>query len=214
MLLPYLDYAALSANEVSPKARTVLIYSLSYFLFGAFAGFVPGMLLGGWVRSQRWRWTRFFVKHRWMLDLIQIDELTSVSARVVLKDKFAVNNAEGEHPIILEGILSDSYFGADGKLLYLVFSSFVVLQQDGAPTAYLSGLGTLDKPVRRQPGKVADHLVVEGDRIELVRYSRREFPLDELEKKLNERNDQPPTPETESSINPEAPNARQSPEAG
>jgi hypothetical protein len=198
----YLEYVALSANMLIPNSRTVLIFSLSYFLFAAVCGFLPGVVLGRWVRSQRWAWTRFFVKHRWMLDLIQIEDLASVSARVVLKDKFAVGYSKKEHPIILEGVLRDSYFGADGKLLYLVFKTFVVLEPDGARSLYFRGLGTLAQPARRQSGILSDQLVIEGDRIELVRYSRREIPPDqvvELDKKIEELIAQTQPPEIEAS---------------
>lgn len=66
------------ARQLPPldPARKLLEISLAYFLAAAIVGFGPGWLLGRAVRIKRWWWTPFFVKHRWMLDLIERDEST------------------------------------------------------------------------------------------------------------------------------------------
>ena len=180
----YLKYQTLPTGTAG-QIRNTLIFSLLYFLVAGGAGFDPGFHLGRWVRVRRFPWTTFFVKHRWMLDLIQIDDSTSVTARAVLTTKFTTGDRDTtdqrdttEHPLILQGLLRDSYFGSDGKLLYLVFKSFVVLKPDGSSSAYLSGLGTLEESVAVDTTATVDQLLVEGARIEMVRFSKRRYEPD------------------------------------
>ncbi len=180
----YSEYLHLGGS--ADRIRNVLIFSLSYFLIAAGVGFYPGFVLGSWIQARRYRWTTFFVKHRWMLDLIQADKAPFVTARAVLKDKFTTKeNDTTQHPLVIRGLLRDSYFGADGKLLYLVFQSFVVLMPDGSQSDYLKGLGSIDRPTAAEDKAPTEQLLLEGDRIETVRFSRRP-QADNLDKRLRE----------------------------
>jgi hypothetical protein len=77
-----------------PEALRFLILSLVYYLAGALTGFVAGLGLGRLIRRRfrhplgKW-FVSFFVKHRWMLQLIQRDDELAVYAAVMLKDTFA-----------------------------------------------------------------------------------------------------------------------------
>jgi len=109
-----------------------------------------------------------------MLDLIEVDGSSFVTASAVLKDKFVTRQRDAtQHPLIVQGLLRDSYFGADGKLLYLVFKSFVVLAADGSRSKYLAGLDTIAAPTAAGTVDAVDQLLLEGDRVELVRFFRR-----------------------------------------
>ena len=114
-----------------------------------------------------------------MLNLIQADTVVSVSARAVLKDKFADPADKVERPVILEGLVRDVFFGADGKLLYLVFDSFNVSNADGSMTSGLNALSR-DGFTSADDQPISDQLVIEGDRITMVRYFRRALPVDRI----------------------------------
>jgi len=168
-----------ASKLASGKARDILIFSLTYFLIATAVGFLPGWVLGRWIREQRWYWTSFFVKHRWMIALIKTGNAGSITARAVLKDKHGIDAQGKERPIIVEGVLSDSYFASDGKLLYLVFKAFSISNADGSKSSSLAGLGTLEESISTEPP--ADQLIIEGDRLAAVRFSRRLLPLSRIE---------------------------------
>jgi hypothetical protein len=176
-------YAGYSNGGISAPehARNFLIFSLSYFFFAAVIGFLPGLLLGHWVRQRKFWWTSFFVKHRWMLDLIPGRAVGSVSARALLKDRFPVGqdrNAKGQ-PVVVEGVVRDIFFAADGKLLYLVFDS---IRPSNIPEhgSCFDGLSLQSAGDATEDRPIADQLVVEGDRVQMVRYYRRGLPLEKI----------------------------------
>jgi hypothetical protein len=173
-------YVYLKANGVSnldiDHARNATIFSLTYFLIASVVGFAPGVLLGRWIREQTWGWTAFFVKHRWMLALVQGGKARSVTARVVLKEKLTLDRNGKERPVVVQGVLRDSYFGSDGKLLYLVFNTFSVQSSDALNAPALRGLGAPKVEVSTD-----DQLLVEGDKIAIARYSQRPLPMDAID---------------------------------
>ena len=112
---------------------SVLTFGLGYFIVTSIAGFFPGLIFGRRVRSQTWRWSSFFVKHRWMLNLVEISPDQPVHARVMLKDKSFSLAPDTPAPIYVEGVLQDCYFDSDGTLLYLVFKTFGKVEAISAP---------------------------------------------------------------------------------
>jgi hypothetical protein len=169
----YIEYISMSADPKAipsfDSARQVLIISLAYFVVAALLGFLPGLALGYLVRRQVGKWVYFFVKHRWMLDLIQMDPDVPVYARVVLKETFLVDADRIERPIIVRGVLRDSYFGADGTLLYLVFKTF---DESKADTTKAPCLDRLFPHSPLNTSGRGDQLVIEGQNIAMARYYR------------------------------------------
>jgi hypothetical protein len=171
----YVDYLKHFNKDAIPSPEDAthgLSVSLFYFLIAAVTGFLPGFSLGRLVRQRRGPWTSFFVKHRFMLDLIEVDPSVYVFARAVIKDRIDIQVDKIERPVILEGTVRDSYFGADGKLLYLVFKNFKVNAVDGSTSPALDGL-VMSLPTGKAP--ISDQLVIDGENIALVRYTRHAF---------------------------------------
>jgi hypothetical protein len=91
----YLTFERAGAAVSDRDALAFLVASLWYYLVATVTGFVPGLGLGLMVRRRPkgpigrflGRFTSSFVKHRWMLQLIQRDQ--GVRASVLLKDPFA-----------------------------------------------------------------------------------------------------------------------------
>jgi hypothetical protein len=123
-----------------------------------------------------------------MLLLMQTD---TIYARALLKDKYLIDEKAGDDNLVVEGLLKDSYHGADGKLLYLVFYRiYKVCKPDGAETARLGGLSAVEPADPRIRDAVSDQLFIEGDRISMVRYFRRQLPMASIEAaKLDADND-------------------------
>jgi hypothetical protein len=173
----YVGHISMSADPKAlpsfDSARYVLIFSLTYFLVTALSGFLPGFALGRLVSRQAGRWVYFFVRHQWMLELIEMDPDVPVYARVVLRETFLIDADRIEKPIIVQGVLRDSYFGADGTLLYLVFKTFGELKADTSKAPCLDRLF-------RHSGR-GDQLVIEGQNIAMARYYRRPLPFEAIE---------------------------------
>lgn len=148
-------------------ARCLFLFATGYFLLTAVVGFVPGYWLGVQVRKRR---LEFFAKHRWMLDLVGVRKGDVVYARALLTSQF--DDAVGPCAIVLEGILYDSFFQADGTLLYLAFSNFKEARHALDSPPYIGG--QLEVWPASTPRFEHDRLLVEGRSISMVRYRR--FP--------------------------------------
>jgi len=185
----YVSYENLQAvtGPVSlEKALIALRISLSYFLITSLIGSAVGYLMGREV-SKGGRW-RFFAKHRWMLDLTGMDKGDTLYARVVLNQKYAIDKETGDYFVVIEGFLRDTYFAADGTLLYLVFTSFTELRVPISTPPYI---GTLIQAGQRNDSGQIDQLVVEGRQIGMARYRRLPLGmatehLDQLEAAVSE----------------------------
>jgi hypothetical protein len=156
-------------DDVDPaliaRGRDFLKVALAYCLVTALAGLAPGWLLGQFVRLGR---LTFFVKHKWMLDLIGRRKRHVFYGRVLLSPIFATGDSKGQSAITIEGILSDTYFAADGTLLYLVFRNFTETPVSLATAPYLAGKNA------HWPNASEDNrqLVVEGKWITMAQYER------------------------------------------
>jgi|GEM_PF-3760597 hypothetical protein len=178
-----------TVSDPPDKVRRLLIRSLGYFLVAALAGFVPGFFLGRRVR--RGGIWRVFAKHRWMLDLAGADEEDIIYARVLLNHKFQMSGVPSEHMLIVEGILRDSYFAADGTLLYLVFRQFTELKASLEDPPYL---GTLSLAGEHKASSESGQLVIEGREVAMARYQRvplrmvvKDADLDKIEAALEQK---------------------------
>jgi hypothetical protein len=114
-----LEHGAKLSDPDEPQK--LLVHSLFYFFCATVAGFAMGFFLG---RAIRYFKLSFFTKHRWMLDLVGIRAGDYVYARVLLSPHFPGDGKPGVRSIAVEGFLSDSFFDANGTLLYLVFRNF------------------------------------------------------------------------------------------
>ncbi|HEX4408264.1 MAG TPA: hypothetical protein VH206_05780 [Xanthobacteraceae bacterium] len=146
--------------------RTAFKWALVYFFVAAIVGFIPGYALGWGVR--RYRLT-FFAKHRWMLDLLGTRRGDVVYARVLLAPNFVPDGADGAHAIALEGILFDSYFSAEGKLLYLVFRKCV---EEKIPLRSPPYVSKFENVLKLDLTETQDRFIVEGQSIAMAHYLR------------------------------------------
>ena len=171
----YVSYKHLDAQGASIQdgpAIWAFCIALAYFFVTSAVGFGGGIFLGRHVRSGgKWE---LFAKHRWMLALTRMGEEDTVYARVLLKQDHLKDDKGGEYALILEGILRDSYFAADGTLLYLMFDDFAERKTSLENPPYLGGPFQIEKRERTEQG--VDQLVVEGREIAMARYQR--VPLD------------------------------------
>jgi len=108
-----------------------------------------------------------------------MDKEDTVYARVLLEHKFSIKDEPAEYMIVIEGVLQDSYFAADGTLLYLVFRRFTELK---IPLVNPPYLGTLIEVGERDGSMGIDQLVIEGREVAMARYHR--LPLDKAAKNL------------------------------
>jgi hypothetical protein len=186
----YMKYAGIVQIGNTPAnppqlevARRLFALSLFYFLATAIVGFAPGLLLGYLVRMGAdyaykgyWRWVLFFVKHRWMVGIIPRDETSTIYARILLSDEKSATENDHNYPVIIEGLVRDCYFDANGTLLYIVFRTFSAQGVNSTRAPYLDIL-------LQQPGSSpastppVDQLVVEGRKVAMARYYRASSPL-------------------------------------
>lgn len=88
-------------------------------------------------------------------------------------DKLEISSSHDktEWPVVIEGIVRDSFFAADGTLLYLVLKAFAELKVGSSEAPYLDAL------LKVPPSTPStDQLVVEGRNIALARYYRVPLP--------------------------------------
>jgi hypothetical protein len=142
----------------------------------AVAGFAPGWLLGQLVRRGR---VAFFVKHRWMLALVGTRRHQLVYGHVLLNSTFDAGDKKGDSAVTIEGILSDTYFAADGTLLYLVFSSYTEAHVSLATPPYLGIKKTQWPPDGKNDNP--EQLVIEGKSIAMAEYQR--LPVEKVAEK-------------------------------
>jgi hypothetical protein len=148
------------------EVRSFFVGSILYFLSAAFAGFLPGVLFG---RAIRYLKLTFFAKHRWMLDLVGVRAGDIVYARVLLSPDFSSDDGKSRRAIVVEGILFDSFFAADGKLLYLVFSDF---REQHIALSTPPYVGKFETNLSAKNITKPDRLIIEGQWIEMARYYR------------------------------------------
>lgn len=163
----YLNYEDVMRQSHEAQASGALRFALSYFVCSAIVGFLPGFGLGLLVRRVRWRWIFFFVKHRWMMELIPSNPNIIIYARAILKDHNSFSLENIEYPVILEGIVRDCFFDSNGTLLYVVFRNFNFILADGATAPYIEAFQNAGRPPGPSSG---DQLVVEGRNVTMMRY--------------------------------------------
>jgi|SRR5208337_5662386 len=106
-----------------PGLAIIVVRSLLYFVVSSLVGLELGFVLGGAVR----RWPdrmKLFAKHRWMLGLVGVRDGDAVFARALTSPKFPQPKGPADEAIIIQGMIRDCFFNADGTLLYLVFNDF------------------------------------------------------------------------------------------
>jgi hypothetical protein len=147
--------------------RGVITTALTYTTGAAFVGGLLGLLLGKLVQRRR---SRFFIKHRWMVDLLPGRDGAVIFARALTTPSYTVGRDQGDFASLIEGPVRDVYFASDGTLLYIVFSSF-------QERAVKLGMPLFDGPAKSGGGASGgrDHsgqLVLEGRHVVMVQYER------------------------------------------
>jgi hypothetical protein len=170
LLTRYVDWYQAAFNATPPAVfglPPIISTALLYFIVSAVAGAVLGFLLG---KAVQWWNIRFFIKHRWMVDLIGRSRGKGIYARAVTTPAYSKAREDGDFAIVVEGTVRDCYFAADGTLLYLVFTSFnehvVRLGEPLFHSVSAAGGRTGDTTTGDGP------LVLEGRHVSMVRYER------------------------------------------
>jgi hypothetical protein len=179
-----------------PAAREladIVSAALGYFIVSAVAGGVLGIALSKAI--ERWD-IRFFVKHRWMTGLVGGGEREVVFARALTKPAYKQKGKDGEETelaVVVEGMVRDCYFTAEGTLLYLVFISYQERAVRLGDPLFDAPIGSIEVSSDARPSRGADTrrvprllrprspaanpdggiLVLEGSNIARVQYARR-----------------------------------------
>ncbi|MEJ1970324.1 MAG: hypothetical protein WDN03_17105 [Rhizomicrobium sp.] len=162
----HLETQASNAPAVTvEQMRQALVGTLFYFVMSSFAGAIPGIALGFFVRLCR---LKFFAKHPWMLELIRMQRTHIIYVRVLLSPYFPTARDAGNSAIAIEGVLSDCFFDSDGTLLYLVLKQHreqcISLSDAAKAGGDMDGLGPSN-------GQDKDYLIIEGRWIVKARYT-------------------------------------------
>lgn len=202
--------------EFNIDQSTIDIWGLSrfftYILITALLCLSVGLRLGWLVRQQRvwtilewrnfvWRisFPKLFVKHRWMLPLVNVAEKGSVRAYVILAREIESHVAEENRAILIKGWIRDVFFAADGSLLYIVLAqakqstiAFSALpstpaqlrpedlrESAGSPNAGGGSTSDVTFGSGNDEDAPLDLMVVEGPRVEMIYYE--ELPLSAAE---------------------------------
>jgi hypothetical protein len=128
------DVASPASTQTLPQPAAtqhlwshLILLALGYVILSSIGGGLLGLGLGKVVASGRFPLiTKYFVKHRWMIELLTTREGRAVFAQVITSQKYEAVEKAGDSAIMVEGTVRDCFFGADGALLYLAFSSFQI----------------------------------------------------------------------------------------